>query len=124
MIWRSRRRGIAILRRVKRLALVLDAVGWHHGAVVAVADGVTLVTLPPYSPGLPPTEPLWARSDARPANRHCADLDALEAIQVDRCRELRAEPATIRPTRSSTGGPTRAENTSYQPDSYQHVATI
>jgi len=61
-----------------------------------VPDGLQLVTLPPYSPALQPAERLWALSDAPLVNQHCADLDALEAVQAERCRELFAQPATIR----------------------------
>ena len=80
----------------KRIALVLDGAGWHRGGAVAVPDGLHLVPLPPYSPELQPAERLWTLSDAPLANRHFADLDALEAAQADRCRALRARPDTIR----------------------------
>lgn len=80
----------------RRIALVLDGAGWHRGGAVGVPDGVALITLPPSSPELQPAERLWALSDAPLVNRHFADLDALETAQADRCRELRAQPDTIR----------------------------
>jgi hypothetical protein len=80
----------------KRIALVLDGAGWHRGGAVVVPEGLHRVTLPPYSPELQPAERLWALSDAPLVNRYFADLDALEAIQADRCRHLRTQPATIR----------------------------
>ncbi len=80
----------------KRIALVLDGAGWHRGGAVVVPDGLHRVTLPPYSPELQPAERLWALSDAPLVNRYFADLDALEAAQADRCRQLRTQPAAIR----------------------------
>ena len=71
----------------QRVARVLDGAGWPRGHPVA---------LPPYSPERQPAERLWALSDTPPVNRHFADLDALEAAQADRCRELFAQPATGR----------------------------
>jgi len=80
----------------KRIALVLDGAGWHRGAAVAVPAGSVPITLPPYSPELQPAARLWALSDTPLVNRHFADLDALETAQADRCRQLRAQPGTIR----------------------------
>ena len=39
--------------------LVLDGAGWHGGNDLVVPDNITLLTLPPYAPGLNPVENVW-----------------------------------------------------------------
>jgi hypothetical protein len=80
----------------RRLALGLDGAGGRGGTAVAVPDGLPRVTRPPYPPARRPAARLGARSDAPLVNRHCADLDARDAAQADRCRALRAQPDVIR----------------------------
>jgi transposase len=79
----------------KRVVLVLDGAGWHHGKAVAVPEGLHLAPLPPYSPELQPVERLWPLTDEALANQSFADLDALEAAQVRRCLTLREQPDTV-----------------------------
>lgn len=79
-----------------RAVLVLDQAGWHLAHDLAVPDGIDLVLLPPQSPELQPAERLWALVDEPVANRVFPDLDALEAVLVDRCRALEADPARLR----------------------------
>lgn len=80
----------------RRVALVLDGAGWHSGKEVTVPEGIHPIALPPYSPELQPAERLWALTDTALANRHFADLDALEAAQAERCLALRDQPGAIR----------------------------
>jgi hypothetical protein len=39
--------------------MVLDGAGWHTSKTLAVADNITLVPLPPYSPESNPVEKIW-----------------------------------------------------------------
>lgn len=39
--------------------LIVDGAGWHTAKDLAVPANITLVTLPPYSPELNPTETVW-----------------------------------------------------------------
>ncbi len=79
-----------------RVVLVLDGAGWHTAADLAIPDGINLVLLPSASPELQPVERMWPLLDEPVANRTFADLDALEAVLVARCRTLRADRSTIR----------------------------
>lgn len=78
-----------------RAVLVLDQAGWHIAHDLLVPDGIDLVLLPSYSPELQPAERLWPLVDEPVANRAFADLDALEAVLVERCRTLEADRATL-----------------------------
>ncbi len=79
-----------------RAVLAWDGAGWHTSGKLVVPDGSDLLPLPLASPDRQPVERVWPRIDAQVANRVVADLDALEAVLVDRCRVLTADPATIR----------------------------
>jgi transposase len=78
-----------------RAVLVLDQAGWHRSTNLVLPEGVDLVFLPAYSPELQPAERLWPLVDEPLANRAFADLDALEAVLVERCRTLEADPARL-----------------------------
>jgi transposase len=78
-----------------RAVLVVDQAGWHRSADLVLPEGIDLVFLPPYSPELQPAERLWTLLDEPMANRAFPDLDALEAVLVDRCRTLEADPARL-----------------------------
>lgn len=41
------------------IVLVLDQAGWHRSKTLLLPAGITLLTLPPYSPELNPIERLW-----------------------------------------------------------------
>jgi hypothetical protein len=79
-----------------RVALVLDGAGWHTSPALIIPEGMDLIRLPPVSPELQPAERLWPLLDEPVANRSFADLDALEAVLVERCQTLRADPATVK----------------------------
>lgn len=76
----------------KRILLVRDGAGWHQDS----AEGVTPVTLPPYSPELNPTERLWPLVDEALANRLFRSLPELERVLEGRCVELTDSPEVIR----------------------------
>jgi transposase len=75
----------------RRAVLVVDQAGWHVAHDLALPPGIDLVFLPAYSPELQPAEHLWPLVDEPVANRAFADLDALEAVLVERCRTLEAD---------------------------------
>lgn len=79
-----------------RAVVVWDGAGWHTSGALVIPAGIDLVPLPPASPELQPAERLWPLVNEAVANRAFADLDALEAVLVARCRTLRADRATIR----------------------------
>ena len=79
----------------KQIIVVMDGAGWHRSRKVVVPQGLHLIQLPPYSPELQPAEKLWPLSNEGIANRYFADLDELEAAQVERCRSLIAQPELI-----------------------------
>ncbi len=54
--------------------------------------GLSLLFLPPYSPGLQPAEHLWQLSDAPLVDRCFASLDDLESVQAERCDWLHDDP--------------------------------
>jgi len=80
----------------RRAVLVVDRAGWHLAADLPVPEGIHFAFLPPYSPELRPAERLWPLVDEPVANRAFADLGELEAVLAERCRALRADPATLR----------------------------
>ena len=79
----------------RRVVLVVDGAGWHRSGKLVVPDGIDLVFLPPASPELQPAERVWPLINEPVANRIFTDLEALEAVLVQRCRTLRAEQPTI-----------------------------
>jgi transposase len=76
--------------------LVVDQAGWHIAHDLTVPEGIVLVLLPSASPELQPAERLWPLLDEPGANRAFPDLDALEAVLVDRCRTLEADPDRLK----------------------------
>lgn len=78
-----------------RVMIVLDQAGWHVSGRLVVPEGIDLVFLPAYSPELQPAERLWPLVDEPVANRAVATIDALEAVLVDRCRTLEADPVRL-----------------------------
>lgn len=79
-----------------RAVLVLDRAGWHSARDLTVPAGIDLVFLPAASPELQPAERLWSLVDEPVVNRAFADLDALEAVLVARCRSLEADPDRLK----------------------------
>lgn len=75
---------------------MLDGAGWHTSTSLMVPEGIDLIRLPAWSPQLQPAERVWPLLDEPVANRSFADLDELEAVLIERCQTLRADPATIK----------------------------
>jgi DDE superfamily endonuclease len=80
----------------KRLILLVDQAGWHVSKQVQLPEGIHLVFLPAYAPELQPAERLWSLSNEPLVNRHFPDLDALQMVQAEHCRTLRAMPDVIK----------------------------
>jgi transposase len=89
----ARDEGIAAEHRV---VLVVDQAGWHTSPELALPEGLDLVFLPAASPELQPAERLWSLVDEPVANRAFPDLDALEAVLMERCRTLEADPSRLK----------------------------
>jgi transposase len=47
------------IREEEHVALVRDGAGWHSSKSIRLPSNITLVPLPPYSPGLNPVERVW-----------------------------------------------------------------
>lgn len=82
----------------KRILLVLDQAGWHISEQIQVPEGLSLISLPPYSPELQPAEHLWSLIDEAVANRVYRSLEELETDLGARIRVLSQRPAQIRST--------------------------
>jgi transposase len=80
----------------QRVVLVLDGAGWHTGEAVQVPAGIHLAFLPSYAPERQPAEHLWPLTTEPLANRRFERLDALEAVQAERCLTLQQQPDLIR----------------------------
>jgi DDE superfamily endonuclease len=79
-----------------RAVLVVDQAGWHTSPSVELPEGIDVVLLPAASPELQPAERLWTLVDEPVANRAFAHLTELEAVLVERCRTLAAEPQRLK----------------------------
>ena len=52
--------------------------------------------IPPYTPQLNPTECIWPILTERLANKVFDNLDALEAVLIERCQWLMNNPMTVK----------------------------
>ena len=75
----------------QRAVLVVDQAGWHTSPALGLPEGIEVVFLPAAAPELQPAERLWPLVDEPVANRAFPDLEALEAVLVERCRVLAAD---------------------------------
>jgi transposase len=80
----------------KQIILVLDGAGWHTSYELVVPEHVHLLFLPAHSPELQPCEHLWQFTDAPLVNRHFADIEELEDVQLARCAVLQERRDLIR----------------------------
>ena len=78
-----------------RAVLAVDRADWHIAGDLVLPEGIHLALLPTYSPEGQPAERLWGLVDEPLANRTFPDLDALEAVLVERCRTLEADQNRI-----------------------------
>jgi len=72
----------------RRAVLGLDQAGWHASRELVLPPGIGLAFLPTASPERQPAERPWRLVDEPVAKRTFADLDALAAVLVTRCRTL------------------------------------
>ncbi len=79
-----------------RVVLVVDQAGWHTSPALMLPEGIDLVFLPSASPELQPAERLWTLVDEPVANHAFADLNEREAVLVERCRTLEADPQRLK----------------------------
>jgi DDE superfamily endonuclease len=79
-----------------RAVLIVDQAGWHTSPELTLPEGIEVVFLPAASPELQPAERLWPLVDEPVANRAFPDLDALEAVLVERCRVLAADGTRLK----------------------------
>ena len=78
------------------VVLVCDGAASHTAGELALPDNVRILTLPPYSPELNPTEQLWDLiRERRFANNAYDTLDEVEDHLAEELRALEAERATI-----------------------------
>lgn len=80
----------------KILVLLLDNCGWHGAEDLVVPPEVVRHPLPPHTPELQPTEPLWPLVREGVANKSFEDLEAMEEPLVERCRWLIGHPEVVR----------------------------
>jgi transposase len=81
----------------KHVALIWDGAGYHTAKALRVPANITLVTLPPRSPELNPTENLWHYLRSHHwSNRAYANLDAVERAAVQGWRRVCLRPELIR----------------------------
>jgi len=84
------------LVQAKRIVLILDQAGWHKSRELVIPEGLRLIFLPPYSPKLQLSEPLWPLSNEGIANRCFQTLHELESAQMHRCLTLLNQPEKVR----------------------------
>jgi transposase len=80
----------------KLLVVLVDNAGWHVTKRLAVPAIVALHRLPPCTPELQPSEPLWPLVRKAVANEGYDDLGAMEPVLVSRCRWLIDHPESVR----------------------------
>ena len=78
------------------VVMVLDQAGWHGAKDLVVPDGLTLVSLPSYSPELNPVERVWLYLRERYlSHRLLADYEAVVDACCDAWNALAAEKGRI-----------------------------
>jgi len=96
----------------KPILLVLDGAGWHTSAHLRLPAGIHLLFLPPYSPEREPCERLWPLTNEPLANRGFPTLDALEQVQIERCRWMQTQTSLVRASPCFHWWPTPLDRTS------------
>jgi hypothetical protein len=83
--------------RRKVLEVLVDNDGWHVAKRLAVPANIVLHFLPPCTPELQPTEPLWPLIREAVANRSIGRIDRLRAIVRTRLMYLVQHPDIVQP---------------------------
>jgi hypothetical protein len=80
----------------KHVALIWDGAGYHRAKALRVPANITLVSLPPRSPELNPTENLWHYLRSHQwSNRTYKNLDAVERAAVQGWQRVCLKPELI-----------------------------
>lgn len=78
------------------IVMVCDGAASHTATDLSLPENVRILTLPPYSPELNPTEQLWHLiRERRFANNAYDSLDEVEDDLAKELRALEADPTTI-----------------------------
>lgn len=78
------------------IVMVCDGAGSHTATDLSLPENVRILTLPPYSPELNPTEQLWHLiRERRFANNTYNSLDEVEDDLAEELRALEADHTTI-----------------------------
>jgi transposase len=80
----------------KQVVLALDRAGWHTAGKLEVPKGIHIVEMPSHSPELQPAERLWPLTNEPLANRTFENLDELEEVLFERCKQLLQQQDLIR----------------------------
>lgn len=80
----------------KRIVVVWDGAPAHRATKLQVAAGITLVSFPPYTPELNPSERLWSGVKEGIANERQKDIQELEEKVVVRCQNISAKPEAVK----------------------------
>jgi transposase len=78
------------------IVMVLDGAGWHRAKRLQVPENLRLISLPPWSPQLNPTEHVWDEVREKWfANRCFASMDQMEQQLVAGLASLEADAPRI-----------------------------
>ena len=80
----------------KQVVLVIDQAGWHTSKRVKLPEGIHLSFLPSHSPELQPAERLWTITNEPIANRCFKNLNEVEEVLFQRCRQILDRPDFVR----------------------------
>ena len=85
----------------KFILMFMDQASWHKAKELKIPPNIRLVSLPPYSPELNPTEHIW--DELREKYFHNLTFDSLEAVE-DRLEEGIRDLENNKPLVQSTTG--------------------
>jgi transposase len=80
----------------KRLLLIWDGAPAHRAQAVQVAERITLLSVPAYTPELNRSERVWPLVKEGVANRAHESLDELEQKVCTRCQKIKAAEVSAR----------------------------
>jgi transposase len=80
----------------KRIVLVWDGAPAHRSGALQVAERISLLRVPAYTPELNPSERVWPLVKEGIANRTYESLDELEQQLCSRCQKISAAEISAR----------------------------
>jgi transposase len=83
-------------RAGKRILLLWDGAPAHRATALKVAERISLMSLPAYTPELNPSERVWPLVKEGVANRAHESLDELEQKVCSRCQKISAAEVSAR----------------------------